>query len=367
MTKFQQWARDNFRAPYEINEMWHPEIQIECEVMKGEILAKQEAEKEKKRKDRERIGEVVEKTADINAELAGRIVVKVQFQGSHAKKKALTRDEKKLVMTLPADVKTTIGGDKPLFECREYDELMKFISDRRDQFARFGIPHIQFEAAHVTDINNIPDIEELADKTDVELAVKVADFIAAWPAAIEKAQADLGPLFNRNDYMTPEALSKLFRFSYNWMAFGVPDELKQFNPRIYAKAKAKAEKVWAEIEANGVALLRETVADLVGGLAESLTPRDGGERKKFYPSSVEKISAFISDFKKRNIANDTELEAEVEKLQGLVSGIDVAKLSAGDKGDQALRETVRKQMEEAKGSLDQLLVSASARVMKLRD
>jgi hypothetical protein len=167
--------------------------------------------------------------------------------------------------------------------------------------------------------------------------------------------------------MAIEALEKLFRFSYNWMAFGVPDELKQFNPRIYAKAKAKAEKVWAEIEANGVALLRETVADLVGGLAESLTPKDGGEKKKFYPSSVEKITDFIESFKKRNICNDVELEAEVEKLSGLVKGINVEKLSAGEKGDNALRETVRKQMEEAKGSLDQLLVSASARVMKLRD
>ena len=360
MTKFQQYARDNYKPGGQRDEMWHDAVIAECDVIDAEAIAKREAE-------RARIRAVVEKTADIGAELAGRIVVKVKFDGSHAKKKALTRDEKKLVMTLPADVKTAIGGDKPLFECKEYDELMKFIADRRDQFSRFGIPHIQFEAAHVTDINNIPEIEELAEKTEAELFGKVSAFIVAWPAAIEKAQADLGPLFNKNDYMTQEALGKLFRFSYNWMAFGVPDELKQFNPQIYAKAKAKAEKVWAEIEANGVALLRETVADLVGGLAESLTPKDGGEKKKFYPSSVEKITDFIESFKKRNICNDVELEAEVEKLSGLVRGIDVAKLSAGDKGDQRLRETVRAQMEEAKGSLDQLLVSASARVMRLRD
>lgn len=365
MTKFQKFARDNYKVGDKIDDLWHPDIQAECEVMRKEALAAEAAAREKKRKDRERIGEVVEKTADINAELAGRIVVKVSFIGSHAKSKKLTRDEKKLVMSLPEGVKAVIGGDKPLFECEAYDALMKFITDRREEFARFGIPHIQFEAAHVTDINNIPDIEDLADKTDAELEVKVADFIAAWPAAIEQAKVNLGPLFNKNDYAPVEALEKAFKFSFNWLAFGVPDELKQFNPRIYAKAKAKAEAVWKEIEANGVLLLRETVADLVGGLADSLTPKDGGEKKKFYPSSVGKITDFIESFKKRNICQDGELEEEIEKLRKLVEGIDVGKLSAGEKGDSELREKVRAQMEAAKADFGKLLVSAKARIIEL--
>ena len=86
MTKFQQYARDNYKPGSQRDEMWHDAVIAECDVIDAEAIAKREAE-------RARIRAVVEKTADIGAELAGRIVVKVKFDGSHAKKKALTRDE----------------------------------------------------------------------------------------------------------------------------------------------------------------------------------------------------------------------------------------------------------------------------------
>jgi hypothetical protein len=359
-TKYQKFARANYKAGTERDEMWHDAILAECDVIDAEAIAKREAEKA-------RIREVVGQTADISAELSGRIVVKVSFEGSHPKKKALTKTEKGMVMQLPPDVKATIGGDKPLFECEEYDDLISFVSKRRGEFANFGIPHLTFEAAHVTDINYIPEIEEAAERTEYELPAMVEKFLDAWPSAIDRAKERLGPLFNESDYLPASTLRGMFKFNYNWLAFGVPEELKQFDIAIYEKAQAKAKMAWAEIEANGVALLRQTIADLVGGLAESLTPKDGGDKRKFYPSSVEKIVEFIDSFKKRNICKDDELEEQVEKLRDMVKWIDVEKLSAGAKGDDALREKVRAKMAEAKKGLDQLTVSASARVIKLRD
>lgn len=371
MTKFQTFARNNHKPGQPIDEMMHPEIIAECMVMDKEeldrIAAIEEEYKAKKAADKARIKEVVESVADINAELAGRIVVKVSFAGSLAKSKRLTKAEVKLVMALPEGVKVPIGGEKPLFECEEYDALTKFISDRRDEFASYGIPHVKFQAAHVVDITRIPEIEDLAEQTEVELPLLVEKVAAVWAAVIEKAEADLGPLFNPQDYRPVEALKGLFSFDYAWMAFGVPDELKQFDVRIYNKAQAKAKAIWAEVEANGVALLRTTISDLVAGLADSLTPKDGGERKKFYPTSVEKINQFIETFSRRNICKDVELEVEVEKLRKVVSGIEVDKLSAGAKGDDALREKVRKQMEAAKATLSALVTDASARAIRFED
>jgi len=361
MTKFQVFARANYKSLTAREDIWHDEIVAECDIMDAEELAKQAAA-------RARIKEVVSATSDISAELSGRIVVKVAFTGSHPKKKALTKTEKGMVMQLPPDVKATIGGDKPLFECEEYDDLISFVSKRRGEFANFGIPHLTFEAAHVTDITSIPEIEALAEKTEKELPEMVEKFVAAWPEAIKRAEDRLGPLFNKNDYLPESALRSMFKFSYNWLAFGVPEELKQFDIAIYEKAQEKAKIAWAEIEANGVLLLRQTISDLVGGLAESLTPKDGsGELRKFYPSSVTKIEEFLNAFSRRNICKDSELEEEVEKLRKVVSGIDVEKLSAGSKGDMELREKVKKQMEAAKASLASLTVSASARIIKLRD
>jgi len=356
--KYTEFARKNYTPGAVIDEMWNEAIIAECQAMNEEIRVA---------KERERIKAVVSETSDISAELSGRIVFKVSFAGSHAKKKALTKDEKASVMTLPPDVKAKIGGDKPLFESDKYDELVNFISSRRLQFAAFGIPHIDLESAHVADIMSIPAIEDLAVATEAELKKKVEEFILDWPSAIDRAKERLGSLFNQSDYASPYELEKAFRFSYTWMAFGVPEELKQFDVEIYKKAKAKAEMVWKEIEANGVALLRETIMDLVGGLAESLTNKEDGTKRKFYPSSVEKITEFIDSFSKRNICNDEELAAEVATLRDMVSGINVDKLSAGSKGDDAMRAEVRARMETVKVGLEKLTVSANARVIKLKD
>ena len=365
MTKFQEYARKNFTPMSAIDEMWHPEIQAECRIMNDEETARREKEaadaEAKRLADRARIKEVVEKTADISAELAGRIVVKVSFEGSHAKKKRLTAAEARLVMSLPADVKAAIGGEKPLFECAAYDELMGFITTRRDEFATYGIPHVKFQSAHVVDITRIPEIDELAAKTETELAVKVAAFLEAWPAAIEEAKGSLGQLFNPQDYRAAEAMKNFFRFDYDWMAFGVPDELKQFDERIYAKAKAKAEKAWKEIESNGVLLLRQSISDLVAGLVESLTPKENGEKRKFYSSSVTKIVDFIETFRRRNICKDIELDAEVTKLEALVSGIDIKAMSS----DVKLRESVKRDMVSAGTTLSELVTDAKLRIIDL--
>jgi hypothetical protein len=358
MTKYQSFARKNYTPLGERDEFWHPEIIAECDVMDAEHKAKIEADKAK-------IKKIVGETADISAALTGNIIVKVTFRGSHAKKKALTPAERKIVMTNPPEVKAKCKGDKPLFECKKYDNLIGFIADRRNEFARFGIPHVAFDGACVTSVHNIPAIEDLTVKTEKELKEHVDAFIKEWPDAIEAAKEELGPLFNPADYKKPEELRSLFTFGHTWLAFGVPDELKQFDAAIYAKAQAKAKEVWDEIQANGVVLLRQTIADLVGGLADSLTPHGDGKKKKFHPSSVEKIHEFIETFSNRNICKDAALEGKIKELKNLVDGIDPEKLSASAKGDELLREKVRAQMEAAKKGFDALLVDAGARVINL--
>lgn len=368
MTKFEKWAADNYKIGAPIDEMWHPEIQAACERMNAEDKARREAE-------RKRIREVVEQTADINAELAGRIVVKVSFSGSLQETKKLTKEEKAIVMKSKTEIAkeeegetdkldmAVVGGDKRLFKSEEYDDLKRFIDERRDEFARFGIPHVKFQSAHVVDITRIPEIDALAEKTERELPELVEKLIAVYPSQITPEATKLGPLHNPRDYKPVESLRTLFKFDYDWMAFGVPDELKQFDMRIYAKAKEKAEKAWREIEANGVNLLRSAIASLVDGLIDTLTPKDDGTKKKFYASSVTKITDFIADFRTRNICKDTELDDQLARMEEIVSGLDLKAMSS----DMELRDNVRSKVEKVKGGFDQLVVDSEARVMNLRD
>jgi hypothetical protein len=367
MTKYQKYARATYKLGKPIDEMWHPEIIAECKAMQAEEVARLEALETKKNKNLQRIGEVVESVADISQKFTGNIVVRCSFTGSLAKTKKLTRDEKALVFNLPPDVKAPIAGDKELFTSKEYDALVKFIQDARGELERMGIPHINFKSAQVVSIMRIPDVEEWAERTQVKLDELVDKLIEVYPDQITPEATKLGPLYNPNDYRAVEALRTLFKFDYSFISVGVPNELKAFNVQLFKKMQKQALETWKQIEANGVLVLRKAVTDLVGGLVESLTDKSTGEKKKFHASSVTKITEFIDNFKGRNICGDAELDAEVEKLRGLVEGIDPDKLSAGDKGDEAMREKVRKSMEGMAARLKPLLIAAESRVINLND
>lgn len=356
MDKYKKFARDNYKAGLPVDQFWNPSVQAECAVMN------KEAADEKARREA-LIKTTVEKTADISQKFAGNIVVRCSFSGSLPKTKKLTKEEKALVFNLPPDVKAPVGGDKELFTSPEYDALVKFISDARGELERMGIPHINFKSAHVVAILRIPDVEDWANRTQAKMDELVDELISVYPDQITEEATKLGPLYNPRDYRPVEALKPMFKFDYSFVSVGVPDELKKFNLALYKRMQKQAEKTWAEIEANGVLVLRSAVTDLVGGLVESLTNKDDGSKRKFYASSVTKITDFIESFKGRNICGDQELDAEVEKLRELVVGVDVKALST----DMGLRERVKKQMEGAQARLKPLLVDASARAISFED
>jgi hypothetical protein len=365
MTKYQEFARKNYKPGTGPDEMWHPEIIAECNAMNAEAAEAAMTEARKKAEEKARIKTVVESTADIDAMMTGKISFHIAFSGTVAKVKPLTKEEAAIVMKLPPEVKGKIGGTKPLLVSPVLDALMKCSSDLRDLFKQFGLPNPLQDSTTIIEIPYIPDVEALAEKTELELPMEVEKFLAVYPAQVQAQEAELGPLFNKLDYKTVESIRGMFRFRYDWTGHGALEALKQTNVAFYKKAMERAKEQWAEIEAKGVVMMRETIADLVTALADSLTPKDGGEAKKFYASSVTKITEFCEQFARRNICRDSELEAQVEKLKEIVSGVSIDKLSAGEKGDSALREKVRAQMEAAKATLSELVVDANLRVIDL--
>ena len=365
-TKFQQYARNNYKPLEPIDEMWHPEIIAECGVMNKEELDRLNAEKAKKESERARIKTVVESTADIDAMMTGKISFHIAFSGTVAKVKPLTKEEAAIVMKLPPEVKGKIGGTKTLLVSPELDALMKWISDRRELFKQFGLPNPLQDSTTIIEIPYIPDVEALAEKTELELPLEVEKFLAVYPAQVQAQEAELGPLFNKLDYKTVESIRGMFKFRYDWTGHGALEALKQTNVAFYKKAMERAAEQWKEIEAKGCVMMREEIAGLVTALADSLTPKDAdGGAKKFYASSVTKITAFIEAFDRRNILKDAALDVEMDKLAAVLNDVSIDKLSAGEKGDAALRSRVRAQMEAARATLSELVVDAQERIITL--
>ena len=243
---------------------------------------------------------------------------------------------------------------------------MKWISDRRELFKQFGLPNPLQDSTTIIEIPYIPDVEALAEKTELELPMEVEKFLKVYRSQVYDAREVLGPLWNMLDYKADADIRQLFKFRYDWTGHGALEALKQTNVAFYKKAMERAAEQWKEIEAKGCVMMREEIAGLVTALADSLTPKDGdGGAKKFYASSVTKITAFIEAFDRRNILKDAALDAEMDKLAAVLNDVSIDKLSAGEKGDAALRAKVRAQMEAAKATLSELVVDAQERIITL--
>ena len=366
MNKYQDYARKNWKLGTPIDELWHPEIIEECMNMKREAIEQAQEDARKKAEQKARIKTVVESTADIDAMMTGKISFHIAFSGTVAKVKPLTKEEAAIVMKLPPEVKGKIGGTKTLLVSPELDALMKWISDRRELFKQFGLPNPLQDSTTIIEIPYIPDVEALAEKTELELPMEVEKFLKVYRSQVYDAREVLGPLWNMLDYKADADIRQLFKFRYDWTGHGALEALKQTNVAFYKKAMERAAEQWKEIEAKGCVMMREEIAGLVTALADSLTPKDGdGGAKKFYASSVTKITAFIEAFDRRNILKDAALDAEMDKLAAVLNDVSIDKLSAGEKGDAALRAKVRAQMEAAKATLSELVVDAQERIITL--
>lgn len=362
MTKYQTYARTQYTTGNPIEEFWHPEIQEECRVMNEEAEI---ARKAKEEADKARIKEVVASVEDLEEEMKGKIVIFVEFKGTLAESKALSRPEKDLVKSgLDIEVQRKVGMDKPLFgPFKAHDALKKQIAQWREDVKAYGIPFFG-KGMTVIDIRLIPEVEALFDKIDAKLPQLVEALIEEYPEAIKPENVDIGPLYNAQDYRRVSELRGLFSLTRKWMpSFDVPDILKEVDMARWEAERKRSAALWAEVRQNGVTLLREQVAEMTDRLVESVTGKEDGTKKKFYATTLTNMEEFFATFQNRNLAGDKPLEEQVRKLKSLIDGRSVEDFKNSD----ALRLKVRTNGAAIQQALKGMLVDSKARVITFED
>ncbi len=371
MTKFQQYARDNYKVGMPVDEMWHPEIQAECSVMVTEEFVSREDEKKREQAAMAEVA-VAADTKNLDFLRQGFVIIAAEFGGTIAKKRAMTRPEiEKTLLGMSAEqrekAKQDIDGmEKRLFSktgFKELDNLMSETSKLRERFKMLGQPFASGQT--IMKVGTLKKFVAMKEEIKAARNGLVEALVAAWLLATSKEEVD-SQFWDERDYRPAEAIPALFTFKTTILGFVSEELLKEQ----VGEAALKAEQedmvnALAEVKRDGIALMRESIAEMVAGLAESLTPGPSGEKKRFSASSVTKIVEYLDCYSDRDLWGDTALQAEVEKLRKMVAGIDVDKLSAGAKGDEALREKVRKQMESAKAGMSKLLVGTGSRSFQL--
>jgi hypothetical protein len=261
------------------------------------------------------------------------------------------------------------GLDKRLFKqdekgvrgFPELDELVSGTQRLRDQFKNLGYPFMDGQI--IMKVETLKKFVALKEEVKRERERLVSAFIAAYPTAILPETVN-SKFYDSKDYRPVEALRGMFGFKTPILGFASEALLaEQVNEAALMEERTETVNLWKEVREEGMKLVREQIAELTTQLVESVSGKADGTKRKFHASTLEKLNEFFASFEDRNLAGDDELKRVVEQLKALVGNKTVQDF----KNDKALQEKVRTAGGAIQQTMQSLLVSASARVIKLTE
>lgn len=262
---------------------------------------------------------------------------------SNADKKMITFGKKILASK---ELATIASFDSMVYEFMDWQKGRRSLPTK---FLKDGVYLIPSEL--------LTEVEAKLAEFKIEREKLINKFIASFESRINEAVALLGDEFRWADYPEYNPVTKrvdeIFlkeKFKMNWNIFilNIPETLKDVNVVLYEQQKKKIREQCLQAEQEIITLLRQEAVDFINGLVNRLKTNDDGSKKPLHKSYFDKFNDFLDNFQCRNIANDIEMSAAIEHCRLLLSQSNVATLQ----DDQSLRDTLRKQFEEAKKVID---------------
>jgi hypothetical protein len=185
----------------------------------------------------------------------------------------------------------------------------------------------------------------------------VTAFIAAYPSLCQDAAKRLRGLYNPTDYPPVEDVVSEFGFSWQYVSFGVPDQLKSISREVWEQEREKAAQRMAAASAEIQVVLRESMAKLVQHMADRLKEGPDGKPLRFKETTVSNLLEFLTNFEFRNVTDDHELQALVAQARGLLQGVNADDLRSTSE----LRSKVQHGMADIAAQLDTMLTRTGGR------
>ena len=170
-----------------------------------------------------------------------------------------------------------------------------------------------------------------------------------WYAA--EAQAQLGDLFARDEYPTPETLRAKFSMRVNYLP--LPDA-GDFRVDVGEQATTMLKQHYEQhygnmLERASLDAWRRT-HDSVSRLVKSLTVEADGKRGRIYESTFESVQGLIDGLRDFNLTGDASMEAARQKLEAALNGVGLDALKESD----SKREEVKENLQAVLDSLPSL-------------
>lgn len=191
----------------------------------------------------------------------------------------------------------------------------------------------------------------------------VTAFINAYPSLCQDAAKRLRGLYNPADYPPVEDVEREFGFSWQYVSFGVPDQLKGISREVWEQEREKAAQRMAEASSEIQHVLRESMAKLVQHMADRLKEGADGKLLRFKESTVSNLVEFLTNFEFRNVTDDKELQALAAQARQLLQGVSADDLrTTGD-----LRAKVQQGMAGIAAQLDTMLTRPGGRKFRFHE
>ena len=251
--------------------------------------------------------------------------------------------------------KSLIRVSKHLLDSRELRAIANFDGEVRRYLYDTCLP---FEAGiHLCPLGLLEQMEGKLREFATAREALVKAFLSAYPGLCREAGQRLRSLYNPSDYPPPDYVAQQFSFSWQYISFGVPDQLREISTKIWQDEREKAAEVMAEAGREIQDVLRVAMAELVKHMRDWLKDAPDGKPLRFKESTVSNLVEFLGTFDFRNVTDDAELKALVERARQVLAGV-----TADDLRTTAdVRAKVQQGMADLAAELDTMIVKKPAR------
>jgi len=251
--------------------------------------------------------------------------------------------------------KDLLRVSKHLVDSAELKAIGRFDGEIRRFLYNICLP---FETGiHLLPVAALETVEHRLRQFAEDRKQLVGAFIAAYPSLCQDAAKRLRGLYTPADYPPVDDVEREFGFSWQYVSFGVPDQLKGISREVWEQEREKAAQRMAEASAEIQHVLRESMAKLVQHMADRLKEGQDGKPLRFKETTVSNLVEFLTNFEFRNVTDDVELQTLVAHARQLLQGVSADDLRAT--GD--LRGKVQQGIADIAAQLDTMLTKTGGR------
>jgi hypothetical protein len=178
----------------------------------------------------------------------------------------------------------------------------------------------------------------------------VEAFLVAYPRLCQEAAGRLRTLYNPADYPPVDEVRSRFTLSWQYVSYGVPEQLGEISARIFETEREKAAEAMSQACDEIQQVMRASLLELVSHLRDRLADQPDGKPQRLRESTLQKLRDFLGTFDLRNVVDDQDLKEQVDKARALLEGVSTDAL----RNMPLIRSRVREGMAELAAQMDTL-------------